>query len=348
MTPLILGIETSCDETALALIKDGKVLASLVSSQIEDHRKYGGVIPEIAARKHLEVLPVLYEELLKITSIQQEEIDFITVTRGPGLVGALLVGCSFAKGLALSLGIPLLPVNHVHAHVHGALLSLEENLETSSLFPSLSLVVSGGHTNLFFMKSPTDFELIAQSLDDACGECFDKVSKMLGLSYPGGPIIEKTAQGGDPKFFVMPKMMAKSRKLDFSYSGLKTHVYYLLKANPELKETHLKDLCASFQENAFEQIVRRLKQASKLYPELKSILIAGGVAANKRFRFLLEQDLTVPVFFPKLDYCSDNAAMVAAYGEALYKKTKSEGLKLTESYDFDVSSRYHQMIQENL
>ena len=338
---LVLGIETSCDETALSLVQEGKVLISLVSSQIKDHQKFGGVIPEIAARKHLEVLPGLFSELIKETGKKPEEIDLISVTRGPGLVGALLVGNSFAKGLALSLQKPLLPVNHVHAHVHGALLSLEE--DKKDIFPAFSLVVSGGHTNLFYMKSSTDFELMSSSLDDACGECFDKVAKMLGLPYPGGPIIEKIARKGDPEKFKMPKMMAKNKSLDFSYSGLKTHVYYLLKANPNLSEQEKSDICASFQDNAFEQIIRRLKQARKKVPQLKSILIAGGVAANKRFRQLLSEQLETPCVFPKLEYCSDNAAMVAAYAEAIYHKKEGN---IKENYDFDVCSRYHQMTLE--
>ena len=346
-SPLILGIESSCDETALALVQDQKVLCSLVSSQIEDHKKFGGVIPEIAARKHLETLPHLFSELLEESGISVNEIDLIAVTRGPGLVGALLVGCSFAKGLALSLGKPIIPVNHVHAHVHGALISLSKDLKKEKeLFPSLSLVISGGHTNIFYMSSPTSFELVAQSLDDACGECFDKVGKMLGLPYPGGPIIEKKALAGDPKKFPMPKMMAKSKKLDFSYSGLKTHVFYLLKSNPDLTEQDKADVCASFQDNAFEQITRRLKQASKKYPDLKSFLVAGGVAANKRFRFLLESNLDHPVFFPKLDYCSDNAAMVAAYAEALHLDESTKQSSQSFDYNFDVSSRYHQMTEE--
>lgn len=341
-TPLVLGIETSCDETALSLIQNKKVLISLVSSQIKDHAKFGGVIPEIAARKHLEVIPRLFDQLIEEAKIKPKDIDLISVTQGPGLVGALLVGSSFAKGLALSLEKPILPVNHVHAHVHGALLGLDESVKDSELFPALSLVVSGGHTNLFYMKSSVDFELLAQSIDDACGECFDKVAKMLGLSYPGGPILEQMALGGDSAKFKMPKMMAKQKQLDFSYSGLKTHVYYLIKSMTDITDQDVADICASFQDNAFEQIIRRLKQVYASRSDLNSILIAGGVAANKRFRALISSEINLPIFFPDLAYCSDNAAMVAAYGEALYKNPKTREAHLSLNYDFDVYSRYHQ------
>lgn len=339
---LIIGIETSCDETALALIQNGKILVSLVSSQVKDHARFGGVIPEIAARKHLEVISHLYNDLLLQAGVKESDIDLITVTQGPGLVGALLVGNVFAKGLAANLGVPLLPVNHVHAHVHGALLSLEDGKKSEDIFPCLSLVVSGGHTNLFYMKSSIHFELVSQSLDDACGECFDKVGKMLGLPYPGGPIIEKTARKGDPTKFPMPKMMTKTKTLDFSYSGLKTHVYYLLQGEKTpLNEETLANICAAFQDNAFEQLVRRLKQACKLFPEVKSVLIAGGVAANLRFRELLSEHLKVPAVFPDLRYCSDNAAMVAAYGEAIYKARGEASLK--QDLGFESYSRYHEL-----
>ena len=226
---LVLGVETSCDETAVALTRGREVIASLVSSQIDLHAQYGGVIPEIAARKHLEVISPLYKDLLAQSKIKPEEIDLIAVTRGPGLVGALLVGSTFAKGLALALDKPLIPVNHVHAHVHGALLGLDKNLKDEEIFPALSLVASGGHSSLFAMKDSLSFELMGQTIDDACGECFDKVGKLLGLPYPGGPHIEKRAIPGDPKSVKMPRMMTDKKQLNFSYSGLKTHMYYLLK-----------------------------------------------------------------------------------------------------------------------
>ena len=343
---LVLGIETSCDETALALVQDGKVICSLISSQAELHAKYGGVIPEIAARKHLEVIPFLYRDLLTQSGIKAEEIDLIAVTQGPGLIGALLVGSSFAKGLALSLNKPIMPLNHVHAHVHGALLGLDEKNKQEDMFPAISLVASGGHTNLFYMKSPVDFELLSQTTDDACGECFDKVAKLLKLSYPGGPIIEKKAREGDPKQIKMPRMMTDKKNLNFSYSGLKTHVYYLLKNEKEMTDKKLADICASFQENAFEQMVRKIKQAYLLKPETKSILIAGGVSANKRFRSYLAEEISCPLFFPELSYCSDNAAMVAAYGEALYENKETREKHLSTNYNFDVYSRYHQFLEE--
>jgi N6-L-threonylcarbamoyladenine synthase len=324
---LTLGIETSCDETALALVQNNStVIESLVSSQISTHAQYGGVIPEIAARMHLESLHPLYEKLVKENGLSVKDIDIIAVTQGPGLIGALLVGTSFAKGLALALGKPLVPVNHIHAHVHGALLGLPDKpKETEDVFPALSLVVSGGHTNLFYMKSPVEFHLVAQSLDDACGECFDKVAKLLKLSYPGGPAIEQLARQGDPKAIRMPKILGDKNRLEFSYSGLKTHMLYLLEKEAQLTTQKKADICASFQDAAFEQIIRKLQLAYKKHElEVKSILIAGGVSANKRFRTLLHESFDpLPLFFPDVKYCSDNAAMIASYGTYLYQKFSS-------------------------
>ena len=193
---IVLGIESSCDETAVAIVKDGNnVLSSVISSQVAKHAPYGGVIPEIAAREHLNAIGPLFNQAIKEADIDPSQIDLIATTQGPGLVGALLVGSTFAKGLGVSLGVPVLPVDHVHAHVHGALLGLPESVGSASdLFPALSLVVSGGHTNLYWMESPVQFRLLAATVDDACGECFDKVARMWNLPYPGGPVIEKMAK----------------------------------------------------------------------------------------------------------------------------------------------------------
>ena len=334
---LALGIETSCDETALALVQNHRIVQnSLISSQMTTHAKYGGVIPEIAARMHLEALDPLYLEISSQANIA--DIDIIAVTQGPGLIGALLVGTSFAKGLALALNKPLVPLNHIHAHVHGALLGVDES--ESSIFPALSLVISGGHTNLFYMKSPVEFELIAQSLDDACGECFDKVAKLLGLSYPGGPVIEKLARQGDPKRFPMPNILSAKNRLEFSYSGLKTHLLYLVEKETPLTDQKKYDICAAFQDAAFEQVIRKLKLAYSRYQgDVNSILIAGGVSANQRFRSLLTSSFTsLPLLFPDLAYCSDNAAMIAAYGSYLYESFPEYYQKLPQ--DWEAYSRY--------
>ncbi len=331
----ILGIESSCDETAAAVVEDGrKVLSSVVLSQIEIHQKFGGVVPEVAARAHLKVIGAIIDEALTKAGLTLDDIDGIAVTQGPGLIGALLVGIAYAKGLALATGKPLIPVNHVEAHVHGALLGLKES--TSELFPCLALVVSGGHSNIYYMKSPTEFELMAYSIDDACGESFDKVAKLFGLGYPGGPAIERLARSGDASQFPMPKMMEQKDKLQFSYSGLKTFMVNLNHKEP-ISGQRMNDAAAAFQEEALGQLVRKLVTASQLRPA-RSLLVAGGVAANQRFRTLVGEKLKIPAFFPQLAYCSDNAAMIAALGYHHFDQAsdKSEFLKL----NWDAFSRY--------
>ncbi len=328
---LILGIESSCDDTGVAIVEDGKrVLASCVSNQTTIHAAFGGVVPEIAAREHLSNIYPLFEEALHLAGIKAEELGAIAVTQGPGLVGALLVGISFAKGLASSLAVPLIPVDHVHAHIHGALLALPAETVVSSLFPGLALVVSGGHTHLYLMTSAISFTLLASSVDDACGECFDKVAKIMGLPYPGGPVIERLARQGRLARFPMPRMLANKKQRAFSYSGLKTHMAALIRNLPPLDEQTKADLACGFQEEAFGQIIRKVKLiAGDLPYPLQSLLVAGGVAANGRFRELLQaelggekgaggermkQGLVPSLYFPRLEYCADNGAMIAAYG----------------------------------
>jgi N6-L-threonylcarbamoyladenine synthase len=330
---LVLGVESSCDETALALVKDGKkVLSSLIASQVDFHAKWGGVIPEIAAREHLSAINLLYDQLLTDASVNITDIDAIGVTQGPGLVGCLLVGASFAKGLAQSSGKPLVPVNHVHAHVHGAILGIDAPLE--SIFPTLALVVSGGHTNLYYMDSPINYELIAHTIDDACGESFDKVGKMMGLPYPGGPHVERLAGHGQLGKVPMPRMVERKSQLMFSYSGLKTAAANAIKT-ASIKEYSMADIAHAFQEEALGQIIRKLKLAIMLRPAAKSVIVAGGVAANKRFKAMMSESITLPTWFPGLNFCSDNGAMIAAM--AYYQWTMS---KTGHQLSWDVFSRY--------
>ncbi len=335
---LVLGIESSCDETAAAVVEDGRrVLSSLVSSQIDIHQVFGGVVPEIAARAHLQVIDQITHQALEKAGIPFADLDAIAVTQGPGLLGALLVGVCYAKGLAFSSQKPLIPVNHVEAHVHGALLGLEQ--APDELFPCLALVVSGGHTNIYFMKEPTHFELLAYSIDDACGESFDKVAKLFQLPYPGGPWIEKYAREGNPQKYPMPKMMEQKDKLFFSYSGLKTYMVNLRNRHQKsLDENMLKDFCAAFQEEALGQLVRKLEASVSLRPGAKSLLIAGGVAANQRFRQLIEAKLSIPTYFPHLQYCSDNAAMIAALGYQHFRKDPNS--ERFRNLSWDAFSRY--------
>jgi N6-L-threonylcarbamoyladenine synthase len=336
-----LGIESSCDDTGFAVVDHHhRVIVSEVASQIDCHRVFGGVVPEIAAREHLQVLLPLYKKTMEKAEISIENIDYIAVTAGPGLVGSLLVGVSFAKGLALATGKPLIPVDHVHGHVHSTFLDVSWDIEER--FPALALVVSGGHTNLYWMRSPLDFSLVASTIDDACGESFDKVAKMLGMEYPGGAKIESWAQRGDPKKYPMPIMMKDSGQLQFSYSGLKTHVVYLLQRlqreqGEVLSESTVADVCASFQEEALGQIIRKTKLAMKKYPNAKSLLVAGGVAASTRLRERLNQEISIPSFFPQRKYCMDNAAMIAIYGGFLFR---NQDIDAHQDLAWDVYSRY--------
>jgi N6-L-threonylcarbamoyladenine synthase len=330
---IFLGIESSCDETALALVEDGRrVICSKIASQVDIHSKWGGVIPEIAAREHLTALSEMYKDIFKSSAMNVNDVDAIAVTQGPGLIGCLLVGVSFAKGLAQGSGKPLIPVNHVHAHVHGALLGLDASYQ--DIFPTLALVVSGGHTNLYFMQSPHEFDLLAHTMDDACGESFDKVGKMIGLPYPGGPHVEALARNGDPSKIRLPRMVERKSQMAFSYSGLKTAVSRVIHER-SLNDYTFEDIAASFQEEALGQIIRKLALAKNLRPQAKSIIIAGGVAANERFKILIQASTSLPVFFPPLSYCSDNAAMIAALAHSQW---------IAEDFDpslaWDVYSRY--------
>ncbi len=329
---IVLGIESSCDETAAALVQNGtQVLSSLVSSQVKDHQRFGGVVPEIAARKHLENISPLVEMALVQAGLSWSDIEAVAVTRGPGLMGALLVGLLYAQGVSLERKIPLIPVNHVHAHIYSAFLNKQPEIARNGL--TLALVVSGGHTNFYLMNEELDLKLIGYSLDDACGECFDKVARILALGYPGGPAIEKKAQLASGHLnFEMPRSMA-NKDLFLSYSGLKTHMVQLVRQNSqEWLDTNLGDLAHAFQVTAFDQILRKIKIAAEKFP-IKRIILAGGVAANLYLRGEL-QKLGIPVLSPELRYCGDNAAMIACMAYFTHQKKSDFSLEPFSRYPF--------------
>lgn len=327
MISTVLGLESSCDETSAAVVKDGKkLLSNVVSSQISTHKLYGGVVPEIASRKHVEVFIPVINEALSMAEINLGDIDGIAVTHGPGLIGALLVGLSTAKSLSFSLEKPLIGINHLEAHITA--IHLEYNVE----FPFIALIVSGGHTNLYNVKSYTEFELIGKTRDDAAGEAFDKAAKTLDLGYPGGIEIDRIAREGDPTKVDFPIPFKSNKSFDFSFSGIKTSLIYHLRKNPIRNQQDLKDLCASYQESIVESLLFKTEAAAKHF-EVKTVVISGGVACNSRLRELSKQTLGnngIKVFIPSIELCTDNAAMVAALG--FYR------FKTGEFSDLDISS----------
>lgn len=314
----ILGIETSCDETSAAVVEDGKVIHSnVVFTQIPFHQQFEGVVPEIASRKHMEkILPVI-EKALKDSNMDLSGIDAIAVTREPGLLGSLLIGLTVAKTLAYSKNKPLISVNHVMGHVYAA------NLENEIEFPFIGLVVSGGHTLLTLWNNWTEFKILGTTIDDAVGEAYDKVAKVLGLGYPGGPLIDKLFNEGDPTSIDFPLVMLNKDKdrYNFSYSGLKTAVVYYLQRN---QEYHLANLAASFQKKAVDVLYKKTLLACEDL-KINRLVIAGGVAANSYLRkVFLESKLNVSI--PSLSLCTDNAAMIAGLGYHLCQKGVFEDL----------------------
>jgi N6-L-threonylcarbamoyladenine synthase len=325
---IVLGIESSCDETGVAIVKDGKViLANVISSSLKLHSKHGGVIPEIASRMQLESIAGVFCAAIKLAKIKHEQIDLVAVTASPGLPGSLVVGVSFAKALALSLDRPLLGVDHVHSHIYANVLC-----HKTIKMPCVALVVSGGHTTLFYVKDFSKIQVLGQTRDDACGEAFDKVAKIMGLSYPGGPLIEKLAKGGD-KYKIKFACSGTSDELDFSFSGIKTAVLYYLKD----KKTGAKlnqDLAASFQESAINVLIRKSLLACKR-KGVAQLLIGGGVVANSclRQRFTAGSKVAgVNCFFPDINLCMDNAAMVAGLADYLYKQGARSSLYLNTEF----------------
>jgi N6-L-threonylcarbamoyladenine synthase len=313
---IVLGIETSCDETATAVCRDGVIISSHIRSQ-SIHEKYGGVIPEIASREHEKFLNEMVFDTLNDGGISKKELEGIAVTQGPGLSGTLITGVCFAKGLALGLRLPIIGVNHLEAHIFANFLA-DPALE----FPFICLLVSGGHTQLWHVKNFNDYQLMGESRDDAAGEAFDKGARILGLSYPGGPEIEKLAKGGKPNAIRFPRAMMKKNNLEFSFSGLKTSLLYYM---DEHKNANLKDVAASYQLAIIDVLITKLKWALE-NTHCHTCVIAGGVAANLLLRdFSLTKLFGKKVIFPDLDLCTDNAAMIAYLGE-LYL---SKGIKST-------------------
>ncbi|MED4534871.1 tRNA (adenosine(37)-N6)-threonylcarbamoyltransferase complex transferase subunit TsaD [Metabacillus fastidiosus] len=322
----ILAIETSCDETACAIVKNGKeIIANIVSSQIESHKRFGGVVPEIASRHHVEQLTVVLEEAMEKSALSFEDLDAIAVTEGPGLVGALLVGVNAAKALAFAQGLPLVGVHHIAGHIYANQLIAELK------FPLLALVVSGGHTELVYMKEHGSFEVIGETLDDAAGEAYDKVARTLGLPYPGGPHIDRLAHEGEPSIS-LPRAWLEEGSYNFSFSGLKSAVINTLhNAKQKGEEINPQDLAASFQESVIEVLVTKTMRAAEQY-NVKQVLLAGGVAANKGLRSALQTAFSekkdIELIIPPLSLCTDNAAMIAAAGSVMYKKGVRSNMKL--------------------
>ena len=308
---ITLGIETSCDETAVGIIDDDKVLANIVSSQIA-HTKFGGVVPEIAARNHVKVLVPLTKAALDVAHMQLTDIDLISVTRGPGLIGALLVGLSFAKSLAISLDQPFIGVNHLEGHIHALYLDGEP-----LSYPHLVLLVSGGHTEIVLVEKDLEYQTVGRTLDDACGEAFDKVAKLIGLPYPGGPYIEKEAREGNPGAIDFP--IPHPKRFDFSYAGLKTAVLYYTRDNPDYS---VSDVAANFQEAALEHLVRVVTKVLQK-TKVQHLGLAGGVTVNSRLRekfSVLATKMNINLHMPELQYCTDNGVMIARAGFERFKK----------------------------
>ena len=317
---IVLGIETTCDETAAAVVVDGKtILSNVIHSQIPLHRQFGGVFPEVASRSHVDALPAVLKEAVEVAGLSFKDIDLVSVAKGPGLIGPLLIGVNGAKALAAGLEKPFIGVNHVEAHLYAAMMGKEK-----LIFPSLGVVVSGGHTFLVLIEDIGTYRLIGTTVDDAVGEAFDKVGKLLDLPYPGGPEIEKLAKGGNPKAYPFKAGRVKEKPYAFSFSGLKTNVFYSIHgqnspkgAKCPLSEEEKADVAASFQEAALNDVVNKALKAAKAF-NLQAIYVGGGVSNSRRLRELFRGD--IPVFLPDDGLSLDNGAMIAGLGYHIYQK----------------------------
>jgi N6-L-threonylcarbamoyladenine synthase len=327
MRPIILAIESSCDETSASVITNGKVLNNIIAAQAV-HQKYGGVVPELASRAHQQNIVMVVQEAIQSAGINLPDLDAIAFTRGPGLIGSLLVGVSYAKGLALGLDIPLIEVNHMEAHVLAHFIE-----EPRPAFPFLCLTVSGGHTQIVLVKDFYTMEVVGQTQDDAVGEAFDKAAKIMDLPYPGGPLIDKYAQKGNPRKYKFPETSMPN--LDFSFSGIKTAFLYFLrdemKNNPDFIKNNVHDICASLQHTLINMLLSRVEQASKMFGVTR-IAIAGGVSANSGLRQRLTElgeQRNLEIFIPKFEYCTDNAAMIAIAAHYKFLKQDFTTLEVT-------------------
>jgi len=322
-----LGIESSCDDCAAAIVQEGKhILSHVIHSQFDTHHPYGGVVPELASRNHLEKIIPVIEKAMNDARLGWNDLEGIAVTYGPGLIGSLLVGLSAAKALSFSLDIPFCGINHLEGHL------LAIQLENPTLaFPFIGLIVSGGHTSLYQVEGFGNYRLLGQTRDDAAGEAFDKVAKLLHLGYPGGITVDRLAKEGDPQFFDFPRAMTTSTSLDFSFSGLKTAVRYFVERKGEaFSKAHLSDLLASFQEAVVDCLLIKLSQAAEM-TKIKTIVICGGVAANKRLRLRtaeMVKEKGLEIHFPSPYLCTDNAAMIASVGYHYLRQGRSSPLTL--------------------
>ena len=314
----ILGIETSCDETGAAVVEDGRrIVANQLASQADAHAVFGGVVPEIASRRHAEVIYQLTDQVLADSG---GSVDAVAATHGPGLMGSLLVGVNFAKAFAFARGLPYVPVHHLEGHIFSVFLTGEP-----PAFPFLTLIVSGGHTCLVACREPHQYELLGSTRDDAVGESFDKTARLLGLPYPGGPSIQKAAETGDPRAYDFPRGMGSGDTLDFSYSGLKTAVLYELRRG---NDWNVADVAASFQAAAIDLLLIKVKKALQ-QTGLPALVAAGGVAANRLLRDRLAAEIDAPVHVPPLSLCLDNGAMIAAAGASRLARGHTAGLSST-------------------
>ena len=331
---LLLAIESSCDETAAAVLQDGiNLLSSVVDTQIEVHSPYGGVVPELASRNHIKTIYQVVDQALQQAAINVDQLDAIAVTQRPGLVGSLLIGMSFAKSIAHVKNIPCIGVDHMAGHLLSVFLG-----DDHPGFPYIALVASGGHSSLYLADDPLSYKQIGQTRDDAAGEAFDKIAKLLGLAYPGGPIIAEKAEKGNPEAIKFPRAWLESDSLDFSFSGLKTAVVnYVNRASQKEEKLNIPDICASFQEAVADVLVEKAITAAKK-SGISQIVLAGGVGANQRLRDHLTQrghDENIDVFLPPKHFCTDNAAMIAIAGYNLFKNNQFK----PDSINMDVFSR---------
>ena len=313
---LVLGVESSCDETSVAIVRDGKeVLCNIINSQIDIHKLFGGVVPEVASRHHVYQVSMVFEQAFKEAGVKKEDIDLVAVTKGPGLIGSLLVGVNAAKTFALMYNKPIIGVHHLAGHIYA------NAIEHDMKFPSVALLVSGGNTELIYMKEHFDFEVIGQTLDDAVGEAYDKVARVVGLPYPGGPHVDRLAHEGKDNYH-LPRVYLDENSYNFSFSGLKSAVINLVhNANQRKEEINKEDLCASFQDSVTEVLVRKTFKLAK-EKQVNQIIVAGGVSANKglKERFTKENP-GFEICIPSIKYCTDNAAMIAVAGYYQYKKS---------------------------